>query len=49
MVGTCLTVVRALTKSVAAAVLMHVGYNTTLFGLMFLATSGFRHMERLSG
>lgn len=48
LVGVCLTVVRALTKSVAMTVLMHVSYNTTLFALMFLGTGGFRHMERLS-
>ena len=48
MVGTCLTVVRAFTKSVAITVLMHMSYNTTLFALMFLGTGGFRHMERLS-
>jgi membrane protease YdiL (CAAX protease family) len=48
IVGTCLTIVRALTKSVAMTVLMHMSYNTTLFALMFLGTGGFRHMERLS-
>lgn len=48
LVGTCLTIVRAVTKSVAVAVLLHVGYNTTLFALMFLGTDGFQHMDRLS-
>lgn len=48
MVGVCLTVVRALTKSVAITVLMHMSYNTVLFALMFWGTGGFRHMERLS-
>ncbi len=48
LVGVCLTVVRALTKSVAITVLMHMSYNTAIFALMFLGTGGFRHMERLS-
>jgi uncharacterized protein len=47
-VGTVLTVVRAVTKSVAICVLIHMGYNFTLFTLMFIATQGFRHMERAS-
>lgn len=47
LVGACLTIVRAVTKSVAVTVLMHVSYNTTIFGLMFVATAGFRHLERL--
>ena len=42
----CLTIVRARTKSVAIAVLMHAGYNATLFIMTFIATQGFRHMER---
>jgi len=42
----CLTIVRARTKSVATAVLMHAGYNATLFIMTFIATQGFRHMER---
>jgi membrane protease YdiL (CAAX protease family) len=46
LVGVCLTVVRAATKSVAFTVLMHMSYNTTLFALMFLVTEGFRHMKQ---
>jgi len=42
----CLTIVRARTKSVATTVLMHAGYNATLFIMTFIATEGFRHMER---
>jgi membrane protease YdiL (CAAX protease family) len=45
-VGTVLTVVRALTKSVALCVLIHTGYNFTLFTVVFIATQGFHHMER---
>ena len=48
MVGLVLTLVRALTKSVAASVLLHIAYNGTLSLLMFLATDGFRHLERLN-
>ena len=48
LVGIALTTVRALTKSVAASFLVHVGYNGTLSILLFVATSGFRHLERLN-
>jgi membrane protease YdiL (CAAX protease family) len=47
-VGTVLTVVRAVTKSLATCVLIHMGYNFTLFALTFIVTQGFRHMERAS-
>jgi len=46
IVGTVLTVVRAVTKSVAMCVLIHMAYNFTLFSLVFVVTEGFRHMER---
>ena len=46
MVGVVLTTVRAMTKSVAASFLAHVGYNGALMLLTALATDGFRHMER---
>jgi membrane protease YdiL (CAAX protease family) len=46
VVGACLTLVRAITKSVATTVLMHVAYNLTLFTLLYFATDGFRHLER---
>jgi membrane protease YdiL (CAAX protease family) len=45
-VGTVLTVVRARTKSVAVCVVIHMGYNFTLFTTLFIATQGFHHMER---
>ena len=48
LVGVALTTVRALTKSVAASFLVHVGYNGALSLLMFIATGGFRHLERLN-
>lgn len=49
LVGVVLTVVRAVTKSVAASFLTHVGYNGTLSLLLFIATDGFRHLEKLTG
>lgn len=47
-VGLTLTTVRAMTKSVAASTLLHMGYNGTLFSMMYLGTGGFQHLERLS-
>jgi CAAX protease family protein len=46
IVGIVLTVVRAVTKSVGASFLVHVGYNGTLMVLVGVATGGFRHMEK---
>lgn len=48
LVGVALTTVRALTKSVAASFLVHVGYNGTLSLLLFFATGGFRHLDKLN-
>jgi membrane protease YdiL (CAAX protease family) len=48
LVGVALTTVRAVTKSVAASFLMHVGYNGTLSALMYVVTGGFRHLEKLN-
>jgi len=48
LVGLALTIVRAKKDSVAASLLMHVGYNGTLSALMFVATDGFRHLEKLN-
>ena len=48
LIGTVLTIIRALQKSVAAGVLVHIGYNGLTSILAMIATSGFRHMERLS-
>ncbi len=46
MVGVVLTTVRAMTKSVAASFLAHVGYNATLMALVAWSTDGFKHMEK---
>jgi CAAX protease family protein len=48
MVGLALTLARAITKSVAASVLMHIAYNGTLSVLLFIGTDGFRHLERMN-
>jgi uncharacterized protein len=48
LVGVVLTTVRAITKSVAASFLIHVGYNGTLSLLMYVLTGGFRHLEKLN-
>lgn len=48
LVGVALTTVRALTKSVAASFLVHVGYNGTLSLLIYAVTGGFRHLEKLN-
>ena len=47
VVGAVLTITRAATKSVASGFLVHLGYNSTLFGLLYIATDHFRHMERM--
>jgi len=47
IVGATITAVRAWTRSVATGLLIHVGYNTTLFALLFIATDGFRHLDKL--
>lgn len=47
LLSAVLTAVRIRTRSVATCVLVHMGYNATLFSIMFIYTSGFRHMEKL--
>jgi membrane protease YdiL (CAAX protease family) len=48
LVGMVLTLVRARKNSVAAGLLIHVAYNGTISTLMFFATDGFRHLEKLN-
>ena len=48
VVGLVLTGVRAVTKSVAASTLVHMGYNFTLFAMLFVASGRFQHLERIS-
>lgn len=49
LVGTVLTMVRAFKNSVAASLIVHIAYNGTISALMFYATDGFRHLEKLNG
>jgi membrane protease YdiL (CAAX protease family) len=46
-VGVVLTVLRARTRSVATTFLVHVGYNGTLFTMLYIASDHFRHFEKL--
>lgn len=45
VVGIVLTLIRAQTRSVAASWIVHLCYNSTLFVLMFVQTSGFRKLQ----
>ncbi len=48
LVGLVLTAVRARALSVGASFMIHVGYNTTLFTMLYLASDHFRHLERVT-
>jgi membrane protease YdiL (CAAX protease family) len=48
IVGLAFTITRAVTRSVAASLIMHMAYNGTLSILLFVGTDGFRHLERLN-
>lgn len=48
VVGLVLTVTRALTRSVTPGLLIHVGYNLMLFGVLYIGTDHFRHLERMT-
>lgn len=48
LVGLVLTLTRALTRSVARGMLIHIGYNGMLSLLLFVASDGFRHLEKLN-
>lgn len=45
-IGAVLTIIRARTGSVATCVMVHMGYNLSLFILLYMLTGGFHHMER---
>jgi membrane protease YdiL (CAAX protease family) len=47
-VSLVLTVVRIRTHSVACSTLVHASYNLSVFLTMFVATGGYRHLERLA-
>jgi len=48
IIGFALTIVRAVKKSVAAGVLMHMAYNGFTSVLAIYSTGGFRHLERIT-
>ncbi len=47
VVGVVLATVREKTNSLAASFLVHAAYNGTIIAIIFIATGGFRHLERL--
>jgi len=48
VISSVLTFARARTKSLATSVIIHVGYNSALFGSMYFATDHFRNLEHLT-
>jgi membrane protease YdiL (CAAX protease family) len=48
VVGVVLTLVRERTDSVAASLLVHCGYNATLFALLWFGSDHFRHLEKVA-
>jgi membrane protease YdiL (CAAX protease family) len=48
IIGLALTIVRAVKKSVAAGVVMHMAYNGFTSVAAIVVTGGFRHLDRLS-
>jgi len=48
VVGVAFTLVRERSNSVAASFLMHSGYNTALFALLWFGSDHFRHLERVT-
>jgi membrane protease YdiL (CAAX protease family) len=47
-VSLILTLVRIRTNSVASSILVHASYNFSVFLTLFLATGGYRHLERMA-
>jgi membrane protease YdiL (CAAX protease family) len=47
-VSLILTLVRIRTQSVASSILVHASYNFSVFLTLFLATGGYRHLERMA-
>ena len=48
VVGVVFTLVREKSGSVAATFTMHVGYNLLLFGMLWVTTDHFRHLEKVT-
>jgi len=49
VVGVVLTAVRAVSKSTASSMLVHIGYNLTLFSMLFVASGHFQHLDKVAG
>jgi membrane protease YdiL (CAAX protease family) len=47
VVGLVFTLTRVRTNSVASSFLMHVGYNSALFTLLWIASDHFRHLDKV--
>lgn len=47
-VSLALCAVRLLTQSLAASTLIHATYNATIFTILFFATGGFRHLDKIT-
>jgi membrane protease YdiL (CAAX protease family) len=47
-VSLVLSYVRIRLRSVMASTLIHVSYNTTIFAIAFIATGGYRHLDKLT-
>jgi membrane protease YdiL (CAAX protease family) len=48
VVGLVLTITRVVTRSVTPGLLIHMGYNLMLFGVLYIGTDHFHHLERMS-
>jgi uncharacterized protein len=48
IVGLVLGTVRAITRSLASSLLVHVAYNSTISVLIYIGTDGYRHLEKLT-
>jgi membrane protease YdiL (CAAX protease family) len=48
VVGLVLTLTRVVTRSITPGLLVHIGYNLTLFTLLYVGTDHFRHLERMT-
>jgi hypothetical protein len=48
LVGVVLGTVRAVARSLAASLLVHVAYNSTIAVLLYIGSEGYRHLEKLN-
>src|SRR5262249_35830842 len=48
LVGLLLTVTRAVTKSLASSVLVHVAYNGTISAFLYFGTDCLHHLEKIT-